>query len=96
MTEEWSLTWQGQTWTNRDMTGDHAAAVAEMIGAPPGWDWFDLSELHPARGPLQVMSLLAAFVVVAEGVQGTAARVTVLNTIKEATVDVLLAAVQLP
>lgn len=96
ITEAWTLTWQGRTWSDRDLTGEHAAAVAELIGAAPTWDWFDLSDIHPAMGPLQVMALLAAFVVVDDGVHGTAARIAVLNAIKEATVDDLLAAVGLP
>jgi hypothetical protein len=96
MTEAWTLTWNDKTWTDHDLTGEHAAAVGEMLGVSPTWDWFDLSELHPAMGPLQVMALLAAFVVVDEGVKGTAARVAVLDMIKRASVDDLLEALTLP
>ena len=96
ITDGWSLTWDGRTWTNRDLTGEHAAAVGEMLGVAPTWDWFDLSELHPAMGPLQVMVLLAAFTVVADGVRGTAARVAVLDIVKATTVDDLLEAINLP
>jgi hypothetical protein len=95
ITDAWSLTWQGRTWTNRDLTGEHAAAVGEMLGMSPTWDWFDMTELHPALGPLQVMALIAAFVVVDDGVQGTAARIRVLDAIKGATVDDLLEAINL-
>ena len=91
----WSLTWHGSTWTDQDLTGHHAAAVAEMLGIVPPWNWFDLTELHPVDGPLQVMALIAAFTVINDDVRGAAARTAVLETIKDATVDDLLAAINL-
>jgi len=92
----WTLVWQGSTWTDQDLTGHHAAAVAEMLGVSPTWDWFDLSDIHPAFGPLQTMVLIAAFVVIDGDVRGTAARVAVLEAIKDATVEQLVEAVQIP
>ena len=91
----WSIEWRGSTWDSADLTGEHAAAVAEMLGIAPPWDWFDPTDLHPALGPLQVMVLIAAFVVVEQGVQGTPARMAVLDAIKETSVDELVDAIQL-
>ena len=96
MTPTWTLNWRGQTWTDRDLTGEHAAALAEMMGIAPSWDWFDPSDLHPAMGPLQLIALIAAFVVVADDVHGMAARMAVLNAIRDMSLDELLGAIELP
>ena len=93
---EWTIDWRGNTWHSTDITGHHAAAVAELLGIDPGWEWFDVASLHPARGPLHVMTLIAACVCVDTDVRGAAARTAVLATIKEATIDELIAAVRVP
>lgn len=93
---DWFLDWRGDTFDSTQLTGHHAAAVAEMLGFPVPWDWFDISELHPVHGPLPAMSLLAAFVCVSNDVRGTAARVAVLEAIKGATLDELTSAIRLP
>lgn len=92
----WELQWNGQRWASTDLTGEHAAAVGELLGMPPPWDWFDLSDQHPALGPLQTMSLIAAFICIDEGVRGEAARRAVLDTLKGATLDRLADAIVTP
>ena len=93
---DWFLDWRGQSWSSADLTGQHAAAVAEMLGFPPPWDWFDISELHPLHGPLPLISLIAAFTCVEGDVRGTAARTAVLEAIKGVSLDELADAVRLP
>lgn len=93
---DWFLDWRGQTWDSTQLTGDHAAAVAEMLGFPPPWDWFNLAEIHPAHGPLQTMSLIAAFICVDGDVHGQAARQAVLVAVKDATLDEIVTALRLP
>lgn len=95
-TVEWSIEWRGSTWTSADLTGDHVAVVAELLDIAPPWDWFNVSDLHPALGPLQMVSLVAAFTIVEQQVVGKAARRSVMEAVKEATVDELLAALKLP
>lgn len=92
----WTLSWRGSTWRSTDLTGEHCAAVSEMLGVVPSWSMFDLSELNPVLGPLQTMALVAAFVCVADGVRGTAARRAVLDTLKGATADELAASISVP
>ena len=92
----WTIDWRGHTWHSTDLTGNHAAAVAELLGVDPGWEWFDVAALHPARGPLHVMALVAAFLCIDSDVRGMAARTAVLAGVKEATVDELVAAVHIP
>jgi hypothetical protein len=89
----WAINWRGDTWTSADLTGRHAAAVAELLGVPPPWDWFDLSEVDPTEGPLQMMALIAAFVCVSQDVQGSAARRAVLAAVTDATLDELADAI---
>jgi len=93
---DWLIEWRGNTWASTDLTGTHAAAVAEMLGIVPPWDWFDLSELDPTFGPLQTMALIAAFVCVADGVVGNAARRAVLESVKGVTLDELADAIRRP
>lgn len=93
---DWVLEWRGNTWDSTQLTGHHAAAVAEMLGFAPPWDWFDVSDLHPLYGPLPLMSLLAAFACVEGDVRGAAARAAVLETIKDATLEELTDAIRLP
>jgi hypothetical protein len=95
-TADWVLDWRGSTWDSSMLTGHHAAAVAEMLGFPPPWDWFDISELHPLHGPLPLISLIAAFTCVEGDVRGTAARTAVLEAIKGVSLDELADAVRLP
>lgn len=92
----WHLDWRGRTWSSTDLTGHHAAAVAELLGVAPPWAAFDLADMHPALGPLQTMALIAAFVCVDDDVQGAAARQAILASIKDVTVDELVAAIRLP
>ena len=93
---EWVIDWRGNTWKSTDLTGEHASAVAELLNIDPTWDWFDVSELHPARGPLALMALIAAFTCVDQEVVGVAARRAVLDAIKEASLDELIASVRIP
>jgi len=93
---EWTIDWRGSSWDSTMLTGHHAAAVAEMLGFAPPWDWFDVTELHPLHGPLPLMSLIAAFTCVEGDVRGAAARGAVLEAIKDVTLDELAAAVRLP
>ena len=96
ITPDWTLDWRGDTWHSTDLTGHHAAAVAELMGVDPGWEWFDLAAVNPLRGPLHAMALIAAFLCVEGGVRGRAAREAVLNGIKDATVDELADAIRIP
>lgn len=93
---DWFLDWRGETYDSTQLTGHHAAAVAEMLGFAPPWDWFDVSDLHPLHGPLPLMALLAAFVCVDGDVRGSAARKAVLDALKDLTLDELTSAVRLP
>ena len=93
---DWFLDWRGQSWSSADLTGQHAAAVAEMLGFPPPWDWFNVADLDPLHGPLQTMSLVAAFVCVSDGVRGSVARQAVLAAIRDASLDELTDAIRLP
>lgn len=86
----WTINWRGTTWTSADLTGEHVAVIAELLDIAPPWEWFNVADLHPAGGPLQMMSLVAAFTIVDADVQGAAARRRVLETVKDATVDELL------
>ncbi len=92
----WAIDWRDRTWTSHDLTGEHTAVVAELLGIAPSWDWFNPVELHPALGPLQMMALIAAFTIVADDVQGAPARQAVLAALKGNTVDELVAAIKLP
>jgi hypothetical protein len=92
----WFLDWRGRTWASTDLTGHHASAVAELVGVAPDWAVFDVTELHPVLGPLQTMALIAAFICVDDQVHGDTARRAVLEAVKDATVDELVAAIRLP
>lgn len=96
LTVDWSINWRGSTWTSADLTAQHVAVVAEVLDIAPPWSWFNVADLHPALGPLQMVSLVAAFTIVEQQVVGVAARRAVLEAVKEATVDELLAALELP
>ena len=96
LTVDWTINWRGSTWTSADLTGVHVAVVGELLDVAPPWTWFNVKDLHPALGPLQMVSLIAAFTIVDEQVVGKAARRAVLEAVKEATVDDLLAALELP
>lgn len=91
----WRIEWQGAEWTSADLTGEHIAVIAELLDVAPSWQWLNAADLHPALGPLQLMSLIAAFVIVDEGVQGNAARRRVLEALKDSTADDLLAALHI-
>lgn len=91
----WAINWRDHTWTSDDLTGEHTAVVAELLGIAPSWDWFNPAELHPALGPLQLMALIAAFTIVADDVRGNPARQAVLTTLKGATVAELVEAIEL-
>lgn len=93
---DWALNWQGKRYTSADLTGEHCAVIAELLGTAPSWDVLDVRALHPALGPLQVMALLAAFRIVEEQVQGAAARQAFLAMVKQSTVAELLEAIEIP
>lgn len=96
LTVDWTINWRGSTWTSADLTGTHVAVVAEILDVAPPWDWFNARDLHPALGPLQMVSLIAAFTIVEQKVKGVAARRAVLQAVQDAEVDELLAALELP
>jgi len=93
----WSLEWRGRTFRSSELSGRHAAVVAELLGAPPQWATFvpARDEMHPAAGPLQTIALLAAFTIVADGVTGDDARRKIMDTFTEATVDELVDAIRI-
>lgn len=91
----WRLEWRDRIWSSTDLTGDHVAAISEMVGVAPSWEWTDPRLFSPAFGPLQTMALIAAFIVVEDGVVGAKARTAVLDVVREATVDELVAAIVL-
>lgn len=95
LTTDWTINWRGSTWTSADLTAQHVAVVAELMDIAPPWDWFNAHDLHPALGPLQMVSLIAAFTIVDQRVVGIGARRAVLEATKEATVDELLASLEL-
>lgn len=92
--DEWALGWRGREWSSQDLTGDHLAVVAELLGVAPGWSVVDVRAMHPALGPLQTMALIAAFVIVADEVRGMSARQAVLDIVRGASVAELLGAIR--
>lgn len=92
----WELEWRGRRWSSNDLTGHHAAAAAELLGTPPPWDFFDLSEMHPALGPLQTMTMIAACICVEDDIRGNAARRAVLELLKDIDLEQLADAVVIP
>lgn len=89
----WRIDWRGRSWNSNELTGQHAAVIAELLDTPPSWEWMHPALMHPGYGPLQTMSLIAAFVVIDDEVVGKSARAAVLKAVQEATADELLAAV---
>lgn len=52
----WTLTWEGTTWTEDDLTVGHVADVVRASG-------FDVWEaLNPAQSPIRLIYVLAAFI----------------------------------
>lgn len=59
----WKLTWGDHTFTEQDLTGQHAALLA-LIHKDESWTPLGVS---PLDGPVALMAYLAAFIAIAEG-----------------------------
>lgn len=63
----WRITWQGKSWTDADLTGQHLAALA-LISGDDRFETLQVSEdeirAYPALGHQRLMNLLGALVVV--------------------------------
>lgn len=59
----WVITWEGQRFTEQDVTGEHLAYIALLTGVD-SWEHIALDELDPSIGPLRLMWLITAFVAV--------------------------------
>ena len=93
--DEWVIQWRGRRWTSAELTGRHLAVVSELLGVAPPWSMLDVRALHPALGPLQTMTLIAAFTIVADDVHGRPAMLAVLETVKDASATELVEAIEI-
>lgn len=63
----WRITWQGKSWTDADLTGQHLAALA-LISGDDRFEGLrieaDEIKAYPALGHQRLMNLLGALVVV--------------------------------
>lgn len=57
---DWQITWNGNTWTDDDLTGAHIALIMGLQGVD-SWEF-----CNPLAGPLKLLGVLAAFVSLAE------------------------------
>lgn len=55
----WSITHAGTTWSEADLTVQHAVLITDGLGTDT-WDF------NPAGGPRKLVSVLAAFIAAAE------------------------------
>lgn len=90
----WTVTFRGDTFTPADITVEHLRIVAELAGFD-SWDWIDLDDIHPARGPLRLLALLVARRCVADGIQGRAAVLRVAAKFDDVTLTELTDAITL-
>lgn len=64
----WRITWQGRSWTDLDLTGQHLATLA-LISGDDRFKDLDISEaeirVYPALGHQRLMNMIAALSVVA-------------------------------
>lgn len=95
----WSLKWQGKSYSDADLTGQHLAALA-LISGDDRFEQLLVSEdeirNYPALGYMRLMMLLGAFVTVdvANEYDGDEAEVAAaLEEIQKASADDILGAV---
>lgn len=96
----WRITWQGKSWTDADLTGQHLAALA-LISGDDRFESLQVSEdeirAYPALGHQRLMNMLGALVAVdiAEAFNGDADELAAaLAEISEAKADVILGCVE--
>lgn len=56
----WMITWGDKSWTADDLTVLHLVAIVAARGVD---DW----DFNPTKGPMRLLYVLAAFIVVDEG-----------------------------
>lgn len=56
----WSIEWRGRRWHESELTGQHLANMAILLGR----DDFDMLDLHPGAGFQRLMNMIAVFVAV--------------------------------
>ena len=95
----WSLTWQGKTYADADLTGQHLAALA-LISGDDRFEQLAVTpqelSVYPALGYMRLMNLLGAFVTVdvANEYDGDEAEVaSALEEIQKASADDILGSV---
>lgn len=89
----WRIKWRGRTFYEEQVTGEHLAVLA-LLNGRDSWADLDLTgaEVSPTLGPVRLMSMLTALVVVDAGTADPAAVAAVAATVGSATAEELLAA----
>lgn len=57
---DWQITWNGNSWTDDDLTGAHLAVIMALQGVD-SWEF-----CNPLAGPVKLLGVMAALVSVAE------------------------------
>ena len=65
---DWTIRWRGQTWTDRDLTGQHLATLA-LLSGDDRFEDLSITEAdlatYPGEGYMRLMNMIGAFVTVA-------------------------------
>lgn len=91
----WRLEWRGHTFREEDLTGRHLSIIA-LLNARDEWSDLDVvGEFSPTLGPLRLMTMLSAFLILDSPRQEPTDVAAVLAVVSEAPADELLAALHL-
>lgn len=86
----WRLEWRGKTYRESDLRGSHLAAVALITGD----DWRNLDIESPVEGPVRLMTILTAFLIV-ESDGSTEAVAAAMQSVRDAPAIELASALRL-
>lgn len=91
----WRLKWRGLTFREEDLTGEHLAVLASL-NQRDEWSDLDVAGAYsPTLGPVRLMSMLTAFLVVRSGASTTEAIAGIVSMVAKASADELLSTLSL-
>lgn len=89
--KSWRIEWRGRSFRESDLTGEHLAVLAVLNGQDD-WSQLDMAQVSPTLGPVRLMLMIAAFLVVDAQTDDPGRIAETIDLVRKTPAEALLAA----